>query len=126
MVVCDNCGTGQECDSWADVMDFMREEGWKKKFVAGEWKHFCPECQENEQKNKILEQAREALKYCKVSVCRPAEGVADVTIAEINNALNSTKQSVSDASEQTENTDYGFGHDFSYPVIERRVEKDGK
>lgn len=35
-------------------------------------------------------------------------------------------QSVSDASEQTENTDYGFGHDFSYPVIERRVEKDGK
>ena len=42
----------------------------------------------------VIEQAREALKYCKVSVCRPAEGVADVTIAEINNALNSTKQSV--------------------------------
>ena len=39
---CDNCGTGQECDSWAEVMEFMREEGWKKKLVDGEWKHFCP------------------------------------------------------------------------------------
>jgi NADH pyrophosphatase NudC (nudix superfamily) len=46
MVICDNCGTGQECDSWDDVMKFMREEGWKKRLVDGEWKHFCPECQE--------------------------------------------------------------------------------
>jgi hypothetical protein len=44
MAICDNCGTGQECDSWADVMDFMNEEGWKKKLFDGEWKHFCPEC----------------------------------------------------------------------------------
>jgi len=49
MVVCDNCGTGQECDSWSDVMDFMNYEGWKKRLVDGEWKHYCPECQENEQ-----------------------------------------------------------------------------
>jgi len=33
MATCDNCGTGQECDNWADVMDFMNEEGWKKKLV---------------------------------------------------------------------------------------------
>jgi len=46
MAICDNCGTGQECDSWADVMEFMREEGWKKKLADGEWKHYCPECQE--------------------------------------------------------------------------------
>ena len=39
MVTCDNCGTGQECDSWAEVIDFMRE-------VDGEWKHYCPECVE--------------------------------------------------------------------------------
>ncbi len=45
MVTCDNCGTGQECYNWADVMEFMREEGWKKKLVDGEWKHYCPECQ---------------------------------------------------------------------------------
>jgi len=91
MATCDNCGTGQECDSWADVMDFMydfqnkildkwlvetglldketvqklkerykyyvpfyrnikgarkNEEGWKKRLVDGEFKHYCPECQE--------------------------------------------------------------------------------
>jgi len=40
--------TGQECDSWADVMDFMNEEGWKKKLFDGEWKHYCPECLEGE------------------------------------------------------------------------------
>jgi len=48
MATCDNCRTGQECDSWADVMEFMREEGWKKKLFDGEWKHYCPECQEDE------------------------------------------------------------------------------
>ena len=36
------------CDNWADVMDFMNEEGWKKKLVDGEWEHYCPECQESE------------------------------------------------------------------------------
>ena len=46
MATCDNCGTGQECDSWSDVMDFMNYEGWKKKLVDGEWEHYCPECQE--------------------------------------------------------------------------------
>ena len=46
MVICDNCGTGQECDSWAEVIDFMNYEGWKKKLVDGEFKHYCPECQE--------------------------------------------------------------------------------
>ena len=44
MVTCDNCGTGQECDNWADAIDFMNYEGWKKRLVDGEWKHYCPEC----------------------------------------------------------------------------------
>lgn len=48
MVICDNCGDGYECDSWADAMEFMLEEGWKKKLLYGEWKHYCPECQESE------------------------------------------------------------------------------
>jgi len=48
MVTCDNCGEGQECDSWTDVLDFMNAEGWKKKLIDGEWKHYCPECQESE------------------------------------------------------------------------------
>ena len=46
MAICDNCGEGQECDSWAEVIDFMNEEGWKKRLIDGEWKHYCPECQE--------------------------------------------------------------------------------
>jgi len=70
MVVCDNCGTAQECDSWSDVMDFMNYEGWKKKLVYGEWEHYCPECQESEETerraraamtwavNRILEQEK--------------------------------------------------------------------
>ena len=45
LLTCDNCGEGQECDSWTDVLDFMNTEGWKKRLVDGEWKHFCPECQ---------------------------------------------------------------------------------
>ena len=48
MVICDNCGDGYECDSWADAMEFMLEEGWKKKLVDGEWKHYCSECQKSE------------------------------------------------------------------------------
>ena len=46
LLTCDNCGEGQECDSWAEVIDFMNEEGWKKRLVDGEWKHYCLECQE--------------------------------------------------------------------------------
>ena len=47
MLTCDNCGEGEEFDSWADVLDFMVEEGWRKKLVDGEWVHYCSECQED-------------------------------------------------------------------------------
>ncbi|GFN35351.1 hypothetical protein [Tepidimicrobium xylanilyticum] len=50
MVTCDNCGTGQEFDTWTDALEYMFEEGWKKKLVDGEWEHYCPECQESEGK----------------------------------------------------------------------------
>ena len=60
MVICDNCGDGYECDSWADAMEFMLEEGWKKKLVDGEWKHYCPECQEGLNKaKKLLKESEE-------------------------------------------------------------------
>ena len=58
IVICDNCGTGQECDSWADIMDFMNEEGWRKKLVDGEWEHYCPECQESEDSKRIIQKRR--------------------------------------------------------------------
>ena len=48
MGICDNCGEGLVFNSCADAIDFMNYEGWKKRLVDGEWKHFCPECQESE------------------------------------------------------------------------------
>ena len=48
IAICDNCGQGQVCDSWVEVIDFMNYEGWKKRLVDGEWKHYCPECVESE------------------------------------------------------------------------------
>jgi hypothetical protein len=26
LLICDNCGEGQECDNWAEAIDFMNEE----------------------------------------------------------------------------------------------------
>ena len=46
--ICDNCGDGQEFDSWTDALEYMFEEGWRKKWVGGEWVHYCSECQESE------------------------------------------------------------------------------
>jgi len=51
IAICDNCGEGKVCDSWADAIVFMYEEGWKKKLVDGEWKHYCPECVGRVEKN---------------------------------------------------------------------------
>ena len=48
MLTCDNCGDGQEFDSWTDALEYMFEEGWRKKWVGGEWVHYCSECQESE------------------------------------------------------------------------------
>jgi len=44
IAICDNCGEGQVFDSWVEVIDFMNYEGWKKRLVDCEWKHYCPEC----------------------------------------------------------------------------------
>lgn len=49
MVICDNCGAGGVFDIWTDLLEYMFEEGWEKKLVDGEWKHYCPECQESEE-----------------------------------------------------------------------------
>ena len=50
MVTCDNCGAGQEFDTWTDALEYMLEEGWKKK---GDWEYYCPECQESEEMSEI-------------------------------------------------------------------------
>ena len=81
-------------------------------------KRLCSEIEAQQQEIEELRQENERLQETIEKVFE----MATEAIKEIDE----TNQSVSDASEQTENTDYGFGHDFSYPVIERRVEKDGK
>ena len=77
MVTCDNCGTGQEFDTWIDALEYMFEEGWRKKLVDGEWEHYCPECQESEvehdgitttlhSKKEINEQTTTKVEYPKI------------------------------------------------------------
>ena len=71
MVVCDNCGEGQECDSWTDALEFMIDEGWKKKLDNGEWKHYCPECAVNIKStlNKILEKQKAEISDYNIGFC---------------------------------------------------------
>lgn len=43
---CDVCGEGEtrEADSWRELMDGLKEDGWKTKKINDEWVNFCPEC----------------------------------------------------------------------------------
>ncbi len=45
-VDCDFCGFSQEyeTDSWSELMDLMKEEGWRNSKAKGEWEHHCPAC----------------------------------------------------------------------------------
>ena len=43
---CDNCGEGFECETWDEVLERMRDDGWRKKLIDGEWNHFCRDCAE--------------------------------------------------------------------------------
>ena len=45
-ITCDSCGDGFEVETWEEAQGMMNELGWRKKRVDGEWKHYCPECQE--------------------------------------------------------------------------------
>ena len=45
-VTCDNCGEGEEWDSWEDAMNYLKNEGWQYVNKNGSWFHYCPECQE--------------------------------------------------------------------------------
>jgi hypothetical protein len=42
MAICDNCGTGQECDSWSDVMDWWlnASDSEQEKLVEGQIEMF--------------------------------------------------------------------------------------
>jgi hypothetical protein len=46
MVVCDGCGDGFEVGSWDEAQERMRDDGWKRRKIEGEWGYFCPDCLE--------------------------------------------------------------------------------
>jgi hypothetical protein len=46
-VSCDYCSNDIEIDSggdWQDMLNQIKEEGWKILKVNDEWKHACPDC----------------------------------------------------------------------------------
>lgn len=53
-VSCDGCAHGEEristddADSFRDVVDEIKERGWRVSLISGEWRHFCPDCAEKD------------------------------------------------------------------------------
>ena len=45
--VCDNCGEGEEVETWDKALEFMREKEWQKKKNGNSWNHYCHECKED-------------------------------------------------------------------------------
>jgi len=43
---CDWCGESREVDNFKDGLEELKKEGWRAVLVAGEWHHYCPECNE--------------------------------------------------------------------------------
>jgi len=44
---CDSCGESEvNMDSFDDALNYAKENGWKIKKINGEWKHYCPDCNE--------------------------------------------------------------------------------
>lgn len=39
---CSNYDTYEDCDSFEDLCQKMKEEGWKSVKVDGEWNNICP------------------------------------------------------------------------------------
>lgn len=47
-IICDGCDeiVYSDGESWEEMSDFLKEEGWKIIRVAKEWEHYCPNCAE--------------------------------------------------------------------------------
>lgn len=43
---CSNCDT-YEAEIWVDLLQQMKEDGWKTVRVDGEWEHYCEDCKNN-------------------------------------------------------------------------------
>ena len=44
MVICDNCGDGFMAEDFADAMEKMYADGWKRKKIGRVWCHYCADC----------------------------------------------------------------------------------
>lgn len=46
---CDSCSELLEADTFQELMEDLRSEGWRTKRLDGnDWEHTCPGCQEDE------------------------------------------------------------------------------
>jgi hypothetical protein len=46
IVTCDECGHEDilECESWSELMDDIKSDGWGIRNNEGEWNHYCHTC----------------------------------------------------------------------------------
>lgn len=49
-VECDECGAEDriERETFHEVIDVMKSEGWKIRRINGEWEHHCSDCAEDD------------------------------------------------------------------------------
>ncbi len=45
-LACDICGEEETFDSFDEVIQYKKDNGWKSQKYKGEWEDVCPECQE--------------------------------------------------------------------------------
>ena len=57
IVCCDGCDeTLIESVSWREAVESVKQNDWKFEKVDGEWEHYCPACQgDNEEQKELLE-----------------------------------------------------------------------
>jgi uncharacterized protein YycO len=53
VAICDDCGDTEDfnLDDFSDVVDAMKERGWKSKKIDNEWENHCPDCVKSEKES---------------------------------------------------------------------------
>jgi hypothetical protein len=48
-IYCDGCNDDLtiHADSWGEMMEEFKDNGWRAIKKDGDWEHYCPECQKN-------------------------------------------------------------------------------
>lgn len=48
------CESTVESTEWTDFQEFINDakaDGWRMRFVEGEWEHYCPDCSDEERRH---------------------------------------------------------------------------